>query len=598
MFNPFISTPAPQAVQRIQALTADNGPAASTDGGTGANSFAQALAQRKQAASQSTAPKHTQRSPRATSDAAPKSATEVRKPAPRPDRNRRMPMRRPSQQRRTLHGPRTTAAAAKPASEAPQTTSADRKAAKPADPSSDSAPDSMSTWLSRWTPAELPAEAQAADTGSSPVPLVSAPTTDTAEGGAPSALPAFSNPFGATGTDATTNNPATLPAADMPKGMVMTPFGPRPAPAPGAPITNPFIDAQQAVVADAQAGIEVPGDTAAVNVPVLTDPDLAPATETRPADPAATSAQTGVIDPAMAAALLAGQLAVPTPPPAGGAMTGSQDPAGVVGEGNADSSERRFMSIVPRGSLPMRSPFGEPGSDLAANEHGLPPGGLPDPSLTALPSDVAPERNPFGAERPEVAIQATASTAHSFSQMLEVAAQSGVHAAGQAAGMAGSAPAIDVTLPTPVQSPEFPEALGVQVSLLARDGVQHAELHLNPSEMGPISVRIALEGNQAQINFGADSATTRALIEAGLPELASALRDSGLTLSGGGVSQHPRDTLGGSAGEAASGNRQDSPNGQGGRQHGSSTHRGDAGAATAAPPMRRARVANGVDLYA
>jgi flagellar hook-length control protein FliK len=78
----------------------------------------------------------------------------------------------------------------------------------------------------------------------------------------------------------------------------------------------------------------------------------------------------------------------------------------------------------------------------------------------------------------------------------------------------------------------------VQVSLLARGGVQHAELHLNPADMGPVSIRIELEGSDALVRFGADLAETRQAIESGLPELASALREAGFTLCGGGVSQH------------------------------------------------------------
>ncbi len=97
---------------------------------------------------------------------------------------------------------------------------------------------------------------------------------------------------------------------------------------------------------------------------------------------------------------------------------------------------------------------------------------------------------------------------------------------------------VSVNLQTPVQSPAFREQLSAQVSLLAKDGVQNAELHLNPADMGPISVQITLDGTQARVDFGADSASTRQLIESGLPELASALREAGLTLTGGGVSQH------------------------------------------------------------
>ena len=58
--------------------------------------------------------------------------------------------------------------------------------------------------------------------------------------------------------------------------------------------------------------------------------------------------------------------------------------------------------------------------------------------------------------------------------------------------------------------------------------------------MGPVSVQITMDGTKAQIDFGADVAATRHAIEAGLPELASALRDAGFTLAGGGVSQHSR----------------------------------------------------------
>ena len=59
--------------------------------------------------------------------------------------------------------------------------------------------------------------------------------------------------------------------------------------------------------------------------------------------------------------------------------------------------------------------------------------------------------------------------------------------------------------------------------------------------MGPIRVQIAIDGAHARVDFAADSAATRQVIERGLPELASALREQGLTLSGGGVFQRAPD---------------------------------------------------------
>jgi flagellar hook-length control protein FliK len=138
-----------------------------------------------------------------------------------------------------------------------------------------------------------------------------------------------------------------------------------------------------------------------------------------------------------------------------------------------------------------------------------------------------------------------------------------------------------------VGSPEFPQELGVQLSVLARDGVQRAELHLNPTEMGPVSVQIVMDGTQARIDFGADVAATRHAIEAGLPELASALRDAGFTLAGGGVSQH-------------AGGRQGS-DGDGARRDGGAARSGVSaidGSDSTSRVVRMRVAAGGVDVYA
>jgi flagellar hook-length control protein FliK len=96
----------------------------------------------------------------------------------------------------------------------------------------------------------------------------------------------------------------------------------------------------------------------------------------------------------------------------------------------------------------------------------------------------------------------------------------------------------------PIDTPAFAPALGTTLSLLARDGVQQAQLSLHPAELGPVAVQIAVDGTQARVDFHAAHAATRAALEASLPELAAALRDSGLTLTGGGVFDQPRQRQG------------------------------------------------------
>ena len=156
------------------------------------------------------------------------------------------------------------------------------------------------------------------------------------------------------------------------------------------------------------------------------------------------------------------------------------------------------------------------------------------------------------------------------------------------AGAASDASALTTTLPTPIDSPEFASALGVQVSVFVREGVQHAELHLNPAETGPVSIAITLEGTQARVEFGADLAATRQAIENGLPALASALRDAGFTLAGGGVAQHSR---------SGAGQGGDDPAGRGDPRRARAAG-SDATVVAAAQRASRRIAAGGVDLYA
>lgn len=161
----------------------------------------------------------------------------------------------------------------------------------------------------------------------------------------------------------------------------------------------------------------------------------------------------------------------------------------------------------------------------------------------------------------------------------------GVQLAPGAARSSEAAAPVVVQVPTPATSPEFAQSLGVQVSVLAKDGIQQAELHLNPAEMGPISVQIVIEGSQAQVNFGADSAATRQIIESGLPELAASLREAGFTLSGGGVHSQAR---GREQGDADGGERRDGgTRGMGSGETDVTVHRTTGRAS-----------AGGVDLYA
>lgn len=137
----------------------------------------------------------------------------------------------------------------------------------------------------------------------------------------------------------------------------------------------------------------------------------------------------------------------------------------------------------------------------------------------------------------------------------------------------------------PVGTHEFAPALGSMLSVMVRDGIDHAQLKLNPAEMGPIEVRISLDGSMAQVDFSAAHAATRQALQDAVPALASALRETGLTLTGGGVFEQAREQRGDA--------RQD-----GARQPAGSSRAPLDGGAAPLSAARLPRARGVVDLYA
>lgn len=126
-------------------------------------------------------------------------------------------------------------------------------------------------------------------------------------------------------------------------------------------------------------------------------------------------------------------------------------------------------------------------------------------------------------------------------------------AATATAAAAGHDPRID----TPVHDAGFGQAVGVTISRLAKEGRHEAHLQLNPAELGPVSVRIEMQGQEARLSLGAAHAETRALLDASLPALTEAFRADGLVLAASQVGDLGRDGTGTGAGAFAGQTGQD-----------------------------------------
>ncbi len=109
-------------------------------------------------------------------------------------------------------------------------------------------------------------------------------------------------------------------------------------------------------------------------------------------------------------------------------------------------------------------------------------------------------------------------------------------------GPASAAPAVvaESRVETPFGHPDFADEMVAHVAQhasLSRHGLREVTLHLNPVEMGPVSVRIAIEGSVASVDFAATQAATRQQLEQSLPALAAALGEDGLSLGSSSVGE-------------------------------------------------------------
>ena len=73
----------------------------------------------------------------------------------------------------------------------------------------------------------------------------------------------------------------------------------------------------------------------------------------------------------------------------------------------------------------------------------------------------------------------------------------------------------------------IPQALADKVSVMVDQNMTGAKLQVNPPELGPIEVRISVQGNRAEVWLSAHSPVTRDALEAGSPKLREMLGGQG-----------------------------------------------------------------------
>jgi flagellar hook-length control protein FliK len=105
--------------------------------------------------------------------------------------------------------------------------------------------------------------------------------------------------------------------------------------------------------------------------------------------------------------------------------------------------------------------------------------------------------------------------------------------------------AIDANAPLPLNHARFSETFSHQVTVMARDGVQHARISINPPELGPVELRIMVRHDEATVQLAASHASVREVLEEALPRLREQFEQAGMRLHDSAVFQQlPRESSG------------------------------------------------------
>lgn len=144
-----------------------------------------------------------------------------------------------------------------------------------------------------------------------------------------------------------------------------------------------------------------------------------------------------------------------------------------------------------------------------------------------LPLKLAPQVE--DARLPRGDLNLSQQPAHTLSQAMHNIAVSSPVVAQQSTALPAA------PMPTPVLnaqlgSSEWQQALGQQILMFNRSGQHSAELRLHPQDLGTLQISLRIDDNQAQLHMASGHSQVRAALEAALPQLRTALADSGIQL--------------------------------------------------------------------
>jgi flagellar hook-length control protein FliK len=207
------------------------------------------------------------------------------------------------------------------------------------------------------------------------------------------------------------------------------------------------------------------------------------------------------------------------------AVAASAQPAAATATGI--SGDAAFAGAADSPSLPA--------DDLATPAAGAVAHGIPGPHGAAVSASAASAGSPAAAAAKAAAngsalttlVNAGASDKHASGangdSLLPGTSADGAAGAAQlglgTTGAADAAPTPTLKVAAGMDTPEFGQGLADRVTWMIDNNLNGAKLQVNPAQLGPIELRIAVQGNHAQVWMTSHSAVTRDALEANSPKL-------------------------------------------------------------------------------
>ncbi len=85
---------------------------------------------------------------------------------------------------------------------------------------------------------------------------------------------------------------------------------------------------------------------------------------------------------------------------------------------------------------------------------------------------------------------------------------------------------------------DFADTIGSRLTWMAEQKIGHAHIRINPAELGPVEIRMRLDGERVHADFSSGHAEVRQALESSLPKLREMLATQGFALGQTDVGNH------------------------------------------------------------